>query len=175
MFAIAMTLLLPYNLVQVIILSTPIQQSPAFIFHTRIPLRMASKAKQVEDTDLGPAETSGASTDQLPSQMDMQCEQIAHVMRNPEATGSQYTGKLLSGDNRGASMINKGVNMAVGILVVGLLTAYLLPIAIDEIVGVDTSAWGDAESSLFDLLPLFFVLAIVLFVVNRAMQAKKGS
>jgi hypothetical protein len=82
--------------------------------------------------------------------------------------------KALSRDTRGQSnMIDKGVNMAVGILVVGLLTAYLLPIAISELVSVDTSSWGNAESSLFDLLPLFFVLAIVLFVVAKAMDARQ--
>lgn len=73
-------------------------------------------------------------------------------------------------DNRGQGMINKGVNMVVGILVVGLLTAYLLPIAITEIAGVDTSSWGSAEAQLFELLPIFFVIAVVLFVVDRAMK-----
>lgn len=85
------------------------------------------------------------------------------------------TARGLTHDTRANSMIDKGVDMAVGILVVGLLTAYLLPIAISELVGVDTSSWGNAESSLFELLPLFFVLAIVLFVVQRAMSAKKGN
>lgn len=91
---------------------------------------------------------------------------------NVAETGQKVTG--LKHDTRAQSgnMINKGVNMAVGVLVVGLLTAYLLPIAIDELVSVDTSTWGNAESSLFDLLPLFFVLAIVLFVVAKAMEAR---
>ena len=71
-------------------------------------------------------------------------------------------------NNRGQGMMKRGVDMAVGILVVGLLTAYLLPIAISELTGVDTSSWGSAESQLFNLLPIFFVLAILLFVVNKA-------
>lgn len=77
-----------------------------------------------------------------------------------------------SGDTRAESQfMTKGVNIAVGILVVGLLTAYLLPIAINEIVAVDTTGWGNAEAQLFVLLPLFFVLAILLFVVHKAMSA----
>lgn len=83
-------------------------------------------------------------------------------------------GKEFRNSNRAQSgnMINKGVNLAVGILVVGLLTAYLLPIAINELVAVDTSSWGDAEAALFGLLPLFFVLGILLFIIGKAMNAK---
>lgn len=76
-------------------------------------------------------------------------------------------------NTRGSQFMSRGVDIAVGILVVGLLTAYLLPIAIDEIVAVDTTGWGNAEAQLFDLLPLFFVLAILLFIVAKAMQNKK--
>ncbi|MFP4017837.1 MAG: hypothetical protein ACOCT9_00995 [archaeon] len=65
------------------------------------------------------------------------------------------------------SMMDRGIDIAVAVLVVGLLTAYLLPIAITELVGVDTGEWGEAEAQLFELLPLFFVLAIVLFVINK--------
>lgn len=75
----------------------------------------------------------------------------------------------LTDDTRGeAKMMDKGVDLAVGILVVGLLTAYLLPIALDELNAVDTTSWGNAESELFNLLGLFFVLAILLFVVHKA-------
>lgn len=72
------------------------------------------------------------------------------------------------GYQNSSNMMDKGVNLVVGILVVGLLAAYLLPVAIDEITAVDTSAWGGAEAALFGLLPIFLVLGIVLFVVNKA-------
>jgi len=71
-------------------------------------------------------------------------------------------------DNRGSSFMDDGIDYAVGILVVGLLAAYLLPIAINEITGVDTSAWGSAESQLWGILPIFIVLGIVLFIVRKA-------
>lgn len=79
----------------------------------------------------------------------------------------------LTNDNRAQAggMMDKGVDLAVGVLVVGLLTAYLLPIALDELNAVDTTSWGNAESELFGLLGLFFVLAILLFVVNKAKSA----
>lgn len=135
---------------------------------------MPTKAKQLaeaEETDTMP-ESPGIETGNS-SQVDSHSTQIHKAAENPERVGRAITG--LSSDNRAASMINKGVNMAVGILVVGLLTAYLLPIAINELVGVDTSSWGNAEAELFGLLPLFFVLAIVLFVVGKAMSAKSNS
>lgn len=71
-----------------------------------------------------------------------------------------------------SGQMQAGIELAVGVLVVGLLTSYLLPVAIDEIVAVDTSSWGSAETSLWDLLPIFFVLAIVLFIVGWAMDAR---
>lgn len=79
----------------------------------------------------------------------------------------------LANDNRAQAggMMDKGVDLAVGVLVVGLLTAYLLPIALDELNAVDTTSWGNAEAELFGLLGLFFVLAILLFVVNKAKSA----
>lgn len=69
--------------------------------------------------------------------------------------------------------MSKGVEIAVGVMVVGLLAAFLLPVAIDEITAVDTSSWGDAETQLWDLLPIFFVLAILLFIIGWAMRARR--
>lgn len=87
-------------------------------------------------------------------------------IKDVEELGAEFRGVNRAQSN----MINRGVNLAVGILVVGLLTAYLLPIAIDELTAVDTTSWGDAEAALFGLLPLFFVLGILLFVISKAMD-----
>lgn len=67
--------------------------------------------------------------------------------------------------------IGDGVMLVVGILIVGLLTAYLAPIFLDELATVDTSSWGAAEAALFGILGLLFILAIVLFVVQWAVNA----
>lgn len=76
--------------------------------------------------------------------------------------------QMLNDTRAQGSFMKKGVDIAVGLLVVGILTAYLLPIAIDELVGVDTSSWGSAEKQLFDLLPIFFVLGVLLFVIAKS-------
>lgn len=67
--------------------------------------------------------------------------------------------------------IKQGVGLVVGILIVGIMTAYLAPIFIDELNAVDTSGWGDAEAALFGILGLLFILAILLFVVSWAIDA----
>lgn len=137
---------------------------------------MATKGQPIEVEPTGDlAETESPSvretdTDEM-GFLD-RVENAGATYRNTDksAVESRAIARFGISDNRGQGMINKGVNMVVGILVVGLLTAYLLPIAITEITGVDTSSWGSAEAQLFELLPIFFVIAVVLFVVDRAMK-----
>lgn len=57
-----------------------------------------------------------------------------------------------------------------GLLVAGLLIAFLLPVAISELVGVDTTAWGSAEAGLFELIPLFLVLVPIIALIVYAMR-----
>lgn len=95
----------------------------------------------------------------------------ARAERDANALARNAGLRTLAPDSRASSMIESGVDIAVGILVVGLLAAYLLPIALNELNSVDTSSWGNAEAQLFGLLGIFFVLAIVLFVVNKAQES----
>jgi hypothetical protein len=55
-------------------------------------------------------------------------------------------------------------------MVTGLLAAYLLPVAIDDIVAVDTSAWGSGAQSLWAIMDLVLVLAMFLFLVGVALR-----
>lgn len=99
-------------------------------------------------------------------------EEVARDKARETIENNGVIKKLVNDDRAQAGgMMDKGVDLAVGVLVVGLLTAYLLPIALDELNAVDTTSWGNAESELFGLLGLFFVLAILLFVVNKAKSA----
>lgn len=67
--------------------------------------------------------------------------------------------------------LDNGIDLAVQLLVIGLLVAFLVPVAISEIVDANTTGWGTAETSLWDLLPLFLVFAAVLYVIGMAVQA----
>lgn len=71
-------------------------------------------------------------------------------------------------DDRGQSA-SRGVNIVVTLTVAGIVAAFLLPVAIDEIVAVDTSSWSSGASSLWDILDLIVVLAIFLFMIGLAL------
>ena len=67
------------------------------------------------------------------------------------------------------------VDVIVGLVVAGLMAAYLLPMAITEIVSVDTSTWTDGASSLWEVLPVMVVLAIFLLFVGLALNQSRGA
>lgn len=63
-------------------------------------------------------------------------------------------------------------NLVVGLVVAGLMAAFLLPIAIEEIANVSTTNWSDGAASLWQVLPIMIVLAIFLFFVGLALNAR---
>lgn len=68
-------------------------------------------------------------------------------------------------------MTNNMLAVILALLIGGILIAELLPVAIDQIVSTDTSSWGSSETTLFELLPLFFVLVPLVVVAGWAMDA----
>lgn len=90
--------------------------------------------------------------------------------RTGKALAEERTGTSLGSDDRAqGAMANRAVNIVVGLTVGGLVAAFLLPIAIDEIVAVDTSSWGSGASSLWDILDVIMVLAVFLFFIGIAL------
>ena len=75
------------------------------------------------------------------------------------------------GDNRAQQTGASGaVNLVVALVVGGLMAAFLLPIAINEISTVDTTSWSDGAAALWNILPVMVVLAIFLFFVGVALK-----
>lgn len=70
-----------------------------------------------------------------------------------------------------SNQANRAVGLVVGLMVAGIVAAFLLPVAIDEIVGVDTSSWGSGASSLWGILDLILVLAVFLFLIGLALAS----
>lgn len=68
-------------------------------------------------------------------------------------------------------MTNQAVGIILALVIAGILVGYVLPIGIDAIFAADTSSWGSAETQLFELMPLFFVLVPLVVVVGWAMDA----
>ena len=63
-----------------------------------------------------------------------------------------------------------GVNVVVSIFVAALVAAYLLPMAINEIAGVDTSSWTGGAAELWAIIPVMIVLAVFIYFVNAALN-----
>ena len=64
--------------------------------------------------------------------------------------------------------MDKGVDMAVGIFIVFILAANLLPTAFDQIFNASTSSWSSDVVTLWELLPLLGVVGILLLLVGWA-------
>ncbi len=73
---------------------------------------------------------------------------------------------------RGQAGADDATNLVVGLVVAGLMAAFLLPIAIEEIANVSTSSWSDGAASLWNVLPIMIVLAIFLFFVGLALKSR---
>lgn len=82
--------------------------------------------------------------------------------------------RQLVADNRAQSGADEAVEVVVGLVVAGLMAAFLLPIAIEEIVSIDTTSWTSGAAELWELLPVMIVLAIFLFFVGLAIQRGRG-
>lgn len=91
------------------------------------------------------------------------------------ASADPFGGPFLRA-NRGqmSGGAGRAVNLVVAVTVGGLMAAFLLPIAIDEIAAVDTSSWDDGAAALWDILPVMIVLAIFLFFVGVALARRSS-
>jgi len=65
-------------------------------------------------------------------------------------------------------MMDQGVKMAVGIFVIFILGANLLPTAFDQIFNASTTNWSSDVETLWELLPLLGVVALLLLLVGWA-------
>lgn len=75
------------------------------------------------------------------------------------------------GDNR--AQASDSVNLVVGLTVAGIVAAFLIPVAINEIVDVETTNWGSGASSLWDIMDLIIVLAVFLFMIGLALNQRE--
>ena len=82
--------------------------------------------------------------------------------------------RQFAADSRAQSGASAAVEVIVGLVVGGLMAAFLLPMAINEIVGVSTTDWGSGAAELWGLLPVVIVLAVFLFFVGLALNRAEG-
>lgn len=77
-------------------------------------------------------------------------------------------GKLAEDDRGRFNATNKAVNVIVGLTVAGIVAAFLIPVALDEIVAVDTTSYSDGAQQMWDILDLVMVLAVFLMFIQLA-------
>lgn len=80
----------------------------------------------------------------------------------------------LTGSDRAQNSASAAVGLVVALTVGGIVGAFLLPVAIDEIVLVNTSNWSSGATSLWDILDLILVLALFLFFIGVALARSRG-
>lgn len=66
------------------------------------------------------------------------------------------------------NFMEDGLEIAVGIMAIVLLAAYLLPVAFDAWFNASTSSWTSDVADLWDLVPLLAMLALLLFFIGYA-------
>lgn len=96
-------------------------------------------------------------------------DELKDVKQSAAAQG----GSGLLADTSAQTDASGAVNLVVALVVGGLMAAFLLPIAIDEIADVDTSGWDGGAAALWNILPVMIVLAVFLFFVGVAL-ARSG-
>lgn len=72
------------------------------------------------------------------------------------------------------NMVEQGVGVVVALTVAGIMAAFLLPVAINELVAVDTTSWSSGADSLFGILDLIFIVVVFLTVIGWAVSAFKS-
>lgn len=98
------------------------------------------------------------------------CESTARGMF--AKAGMNGMGDILEDNRAQMGGADDATNLVVGLVVAGLMAAFLLPIAIQEITNVSTTNWTDGAASLWNVLPIMIVLAIFLFFVGLALRNK---
>lgn len=71
-------------------------------------------------------------------------------------------------------MVETGVGIIVALTVAGIMAAFLLPVAINEMVAVNTSSWSNGADSLYGILDLIFVVVLFLTVIGWAVASFKS-
>lgn len=63
------------------------------------------------------------------------------------------------------------VSLVVSLTVGTIVSAYLIPIGVDELIAVDTTAWSDGAQSLWGILDVIIVLALFLAFITVALAS----
>lgn len=68
-------------------------------------------------------------------------------------------------------MAKRAIAVVVGLTVGGLVAAFLVPIALDQIVDVDTSNYSDGAAAMWGIMDIIITLAVLLFFIGISLAA----
>lgn len=63
------------------------------------------------------------------------------------------------------------ISLVMSIVIGGILVGYLFPVGMDALHQADTSGWTSAEQSIYEVLGIFLVLAILVAFAGWAITA----
>lgn len=61
------------------------------------------------------------------------------------------------------------------VFVAALMSAFLLPLVIDEVMAVDVTSWTGGSAQLWDILPVMIVLAVFIYFTHEAINTGGSS
>lgn len=70
----------------------------------------------------------------------------------------------------GKQMTNKLVGLVLALVIGAILIGNVLPVGIDAMFGADTSTWDSTTTSIWDILPIFVILAALVALAGIAMD-----
>lgn len=68
------------------------------------------------------------------------------------------------------NQVKGGILMVIGFMLTALLAGELLPTAFNSIFNASTSSWTSTTVTIWELLPLFVIIAVVLYFVAKAVD-----
>lgn len=87
-------------------------------------------------------------------------EKAISIMANVQMNG------LKNDENGYADLMKGGIVAIVAVVIIALLASALIPGSITNIIGVNTSTWDAGTVSIWDSIPIFIVLVIILIFVG---------
>lgn len=93
------------------------------------------------------------------------------LKRNGERARLMAAAFLADDRGQATGIAMETVSLIVALTVGSIVAAFLLPIGVDELVAVDTSAWSEGATALWDILDVIMVLSLFLAFVAIALAA----
>lgn len=92
------------------------------------------------------------------------------MKRNSQLERAKVLARSVMSDERAQSGAAGGVDVVVGLTVAAIVAAFLIPVAIDQLVNVSTTNWSSGAASLWEILDLVVVLSVFLFMIGLALN-----